>query len=55
MLDFVVKRVVFIVHVTMIMIGIDRNRQFILSVTKIACIDKMKHKRFDRDLLEPTC
>ena len=55
MLDFVVESVVVIVHVTMIMIGIDRNRQSILSITRIAHLDKMKHKRFDRDLFEPTC
>ena len=55
MLDFVVESVVVIVHVTMIMMGIDRNRQSILLITKIARLDKMKHKRFDRDLFEPTC
>ena len=55
MLDFVVKSVVVIVHVTMIMKGIVHNRQSILSITKIARLDKMKHKRFDGDLFEPTC
>ena len=55
MLDFVVESVVVIVHVTTIMIGIGLNRQSFLSITRIAHLDKMKQKRLNRDLFEPTC